>query len=115
MSEVKNKITVLWSSGDKEVFTKLVFPYCFNSMANNWWDEVSLIVWGPSEKLAAEDDEVQKNISQLVDSNIYVCACKWCSDQYNASEKLIGIGIDVKFMGEPLTEVLRSGEKVLTF
>ncbi len=115
MSEEQNKITLLWSSGDKEVFTKLVFPYCYNSMANNWWNEVTLIVWGPSEKLTAEDEEIQNNIKQLLDSNVNITSCKWCSDKYGVSEILADLGIDVKYMGEPLTEILHSNTKVLTF
>ena len=42
-------------------------------------------------------------------------ACKWCTDQYKVSDTLDSLGVDVKYMGEPLTEYIKSGYKVLTF
>jgi hypothetical protein len=42
-------------------------------------------------------------------------ACKACSDSYGASDALAGLGIDVKYMGSPLTEMLKEGRRVLCF
>jgi hypothetical protein len=46
---------------------------------------------------------------------IVVYACKACADQYGVADKLKELGIDVKYMGEPLTDFLKSDAKVITF
>ena len=57
------KLNVLWTSGDREVALKMVLMYSFNAKKRGWWDEVSLIVWGPSAKLLTEDPELQERIA----------------------------------------------------
>ncbi|MFC1502545.1 DsrE family protein [bacterium] len=111
----KDRLDILWTSGEKEVFTKVVYPYSLNSRKMGWWKEVSIIVWGPSSKLLSEDSELQDLIGKLKENGVILTACKWCSDQYEVSDKLKTLGIDVKYMGKPLTEYLKSGHKVLVF
>ena len=73
----EDKLAVLWTSGDREVALKMVFMYTYNSKLQGWWEDVTLIIWGPSAKLLSMDTEV-----------IY--------------------------MGEPLTDYLKNGWKVIT-
>ena len=42
-------------------------------------------------------------------------ACKACADSYGVSESLAGMGVEVKDMGQPLTEMLKGDWKDLTF
>jgi len=112
--EVSNAdLVVLWTSGDREVALKMVFMYVFNARTRGWWGDIRLIVWGPSSKLLAEDEEIRDYMSKIIESGIRVEACKACSDSYGVSGDLEEIGIDVKYMGEPFTEILKSGMKVL--
>lgn len=112
--EQPNKLLVLWTSADREVALKMVFMYTLNSKLHNWWGQVQLIVWGPSARLLAEDAELQYSVRKLVEKGVEVVACKACSDSYNVSEQLAALGIDVKYMGLPLTEMLKSGWTQLT-
>lgn len=105
---------VLWTSGSKEVALSMVFMYTLNSKTRGWWDEVTLIVWGPSAKLLATDDEIQGRICQMIDAGVHVTACIACAQMYGVVEILENLGIDVKPMGIPLTELLKSGKKVLS-
>ena len=57
-----DELDILWTTADKEVFTKVIFPYGLNSKKLSWWNEVELIVWGPSSKLLSEDEELQGKI-----------------------------------------------------
>lgn len=43
-----DRLMVIWSSGDREVALKMVFMYTRNAKIKGWWDEVKLVVWGPS-------------------------------------------------------------------
>jgi hypothetical protein len=110
-----DSLVVLWTSGDKEVATKMVFMYTMNSRKKNWWNAVTFIVWGPSAKLLSEDLELQKKIAEMKSLGIKLEACKGCSDQYGVSSALENLGIEVKYMGGPLTNYLKGEHRVLTF
>ena len=111
----KNSLVILWTSGNRDVALKMVFMYATNSKLWGWWDKVTIIVWGPSAKLLSEDKELQEKIIKLKTEKVIVEACKSCADQYNVSAKLQSLGIDVKYMGEPLTNYIKQGHYVLTF
>ena len=110
-----DKLIVVWTSADKEVALNMVFMYMLNAKKREWWKEVCLIVWGPSSKLLSEDLELQEYLARLKEAGVKIEACKACSDSYGVSDKLEEIGIEVKFMGVPLTHYLKDGCKVITF
>lgn len=108
-------LIILWTSGDPDVALKMVFMYAGASKSAGWWSHVHLIVWGPSSKLSSENIEIQKAIASLLEAGVVVEACKACANQYGVSEKLHKLGMDVKYMGKPLTEHLKAGRRVITF
>lgn len=108
------KLAVLWTSPDREVALKMVFMYTRNSKKYGWWDAIRLIVWGPSAKLLSQDEELQAYVKDMLQNDIEVAACKACADSYGISDILSNIGVEVLYMGEPLTEILKSDWKVIT-
>lgn len=111
----EGKLVILWTSGDRDVALKMVFMYAGNAPRNGWWDDITLIVWGPSAKLLASDGELQEAVSGLAAEGVTLEACKACADQYGVSGQLAEMGIDVRYMGEALTSYLKEGRRVLTF
>ena len=113
----KNKISILWTSGDPAVAEHVVMPYSFYSKKAGWFDEVRLIVWGPSSKLLSESEVFQKKIAELQEAGVKVEACVVCADSYGVSDQFREMGIEVIPMGKPLSDRLKSdGEwKVITF
>ena len=109
-----DKLVVLWTSGDREVALKMVFMYTYNAQARGWWDEVTLVVWGPSAKLLTEDRELQEYMAKIMEAGVNVKACKGCSDQYGVSEELEELGVTVLYIGKELTDYLKEGRKILT-
>jgi len=110
-----SRLAVLWTSGDRDVALKMVFMYTLNAKKQGWFDQVQLIVWGPSSKLLSVDEELQASIAEMKDAGVELTACKACADSYGVSEKLESLGIEVKYMGVPLTEMLQSDWVVTTF
>jgi hypothetical protein len=110
-----DKLCVIWSSGDREVALELVFKYTLNSKLKDWWTDVRLVVWGPSERLLTHDKELQDHVFALTKEGVEVMACKGCSDNYGVSTDLSELGVNVLYTGVPLTEMLKSGWTVLTF
>ena len=50
------KMVIVWTSGDREVALKMVFMYTLNAKTRGWWEDITLVVWGPSAKLLTEDE-----------------------------------------------------------
>ena len=114
MEDNSNKLAVLWTSGDPDLAEKMAFMYTFNAKKQGWFDEVVLIVWGPSAKLLSENKMLQDYVKQMQDAGIIVEACMACARMYQVDGKLQELGIDVKGMGVPLTNYLKEGWKTLS-
>ena len=110
-----NALVVIWTSQDPEVAENMVFMYAKNARARGWWDDVRLVIWGPSANLAASSPELQKQIRGLADAGVEILACKACADNYGVAHALEDLGISVMYMGEPLTQYLKAGLHVITF
>lgn len=110
----EDKLVILWTSGDPEVALKMVFMYAGNSPRFEWWEDITLIVWGPSAKLLAENKELQEAVQAMASSGIKLEACKACSDMYGVSDELVECGISVKYMGDALTGYIKEGRHILT-
>jgi hypothetical protein len=109
-----NKLNILWTTDNKETVLHMLVMYAINSRANNWWDEVNIIIWGASAKLAGEDKEIREVIAEMFEHGIKIEACKACCDHFGVTEELLKLGVDVKYMGELLTDYLKSDERMLT-
>lgn len=104
-----DELVVVWTSGDREVALKMAFMYTFNSRRFKWgFKGVTLVVWGPSAKLLVEDKELQEHVAKMKDAGVKLLACKKCADLYGVSDGLRRLGIEVKYMGKPLTDYLRN-------
>jgi len=110
-----SRLAVVWTSGDPEVAHQVCFMYTENAKKQKWFDEVTLIVWGPSARLLAGDKSLQARIKGMLDAGVKVQACLACADSYGVTEQLRKMGIDVKYMGKPFTDLIQQGWHILTF
>lgn len=108
------KLVVLWTSGDKDVAIKMVFMYTLNAKKRGWWEDITLVIWGPSAKILTEDKELQEYLDRIIESGVTVKACKGCSDQYGITEELEKLGINVLYIGKELTDYIKEGRELLT-
>ena len=72
----RNDVLVVWTSGDRDVALKMVFIYTANAKKSGWWDGVNLLVWGPSQKLLTEDQELQGRLAEMLDLGVRVEAAR---------------------------------------
>lgn len=114
MENNSNKLAVLWTSGDPDLAEKMAFMYTYNAKKQGWFDEVVLIVWGPSAKLLSENEMLQDYVKKMQDAGIKVEACMACARMYEVDGKLQELGIEVKGMGVPLTNYLKDGWRTLS-
>ncbi|TKG94098.1 hypothetical protein EYV94_15205 [Puteibacter caeruleilacunae] len=114
-SENANKLVVLWTSGEADVAHRMVFMYTHYAQQQKMWDEITLIIWGPSSRLLAGDVSLQKKVLAMKKDGVIVKACIVCADMYGVSDKFREMGFEVKGMGQPLTNYIKQGYRVLTF
>ncbi len=110
-----DKLVVLWTSDDPYVAERVAFMYTHAAKTAGWFGEVTLIIWGPSAKLVAEDLKVQEKLKAMQKDGVVIEACIVCANAYGVTDDLKDMGFVVKGMGSPLTGYLKSGAKVLTF
>jgi hypothetical protein len=70
---------------------------------------------GASQKLLAEDEELQDQLARMLDLGVRFVACKACADSYPVTEDLEDLGVDVFYTGQFLTDWMKSDGYVITF
>lgn len=110
-----NELLVVWTSDDPDVAVRMVFMYTTNAKKHGWWENVTMLVWGPSQKLLTESDVLKEKITEMLDAGVRVVACKACADSYPVTEHLEDLGVEVFYTGEFLTDWIKSDGAVITF
>ena len=104
---MSSKLLVIIASSDREkVLTALI--YARNAIKNSWVDDVKVVFFGPSEKLAAEDSEVSTRAKEI--AAIGECiACKAISDNKGVSDNLAKLGIKIEYVGIIISNLIKDG------
>ena len=110
----KKHLYMLWTNDNKLTAEKMVFMYSVNSLIHGWWEKVTVIVWGATAKLVAEDKEIQAMVQDAQEKGVHITACKACADQLGVTDQINALGIEVKYWGAPLTDALKQEETMLT-
>ena len=109
-------VAIVWTSGDPDVAHRMVLMYAGAAKRNEWFSEVRLVIWGPSQRLVVGDKDIRASIQRLQESGVVVEACLACADMYGIADDLREAGLEVRYMGQPLTRMLRSDEwAVMTY
>lgn len=118
ISEAKtpDRLTIVWTSGDPEVAHRMVLMYSHVAKTAGWFDEVRVIVWGPSSRLLAGDKDLQAKLKKMQADGVILQACVVCADSYGVSDQLRKLGLEVKGMGGPLSDFIKDDTvNVVTF
>jgi hypothetical protein len=109
-----NHLHILWTSDNPLTAHYMVFMYAVNALSNRWWEKVTVIIWGASAKLAAEDETVRERIKMAQEVGVVVTACYSCAMQLGVLDKLNEIGIETVGWGKPLSELLHNNAPLIT-
>ncbi len=111
---MNTKLNILWVNDNPQTAHTMVFMYATNAKSRAWFDEVEVIIWGPTAKLVAEDEGIQERIKLAMHTGVVVKACISCANMFGVTDKLKSLGIEVDGMGIPLTNILKENERLLT-
>lgn len=109
-----NELYILWTNDNPVTAEKMVFMYGMNSILKGWWEKVTIIIWGATAPLAAENTDIQKLIKKAQDVGVHLIACRACADQLGVTDKLEELGIEVVYTGELLTGIIKSKDPLIT-
>lgn len=110
----KTHLYILWTNDNPITAEKMVFMYAINGIRQGWWEEVTLIIWGAPALLVSKNGDIQDKVQEALDAGVHLTACKACADQLGVTAKLKELGIVVEYLGQPLTELLKNNEQLLT-
>ena len=110
-----NKVFAIITDTDREQALEVGLVYPLNCAKNKWLEEVKVIFFGPSEKLAAFDKQVQEKVKEIKSYGVEVLACKWCSDRMGITAQLEAEGINVVYVGPIISQLIKDGWAQLTF
>ncbi|MDF1881624.1 DsrE family protein [Sulfurimonas sp. MAG313] len=110
-----NKLLIVWSTEEIEVAKKMILLYSSVMLERGYWDEASIMIWGPSARLISQNTQLQNKIKEIAKTGVKFQACVVCTDEYGVSKTLKGLGIELIHTGEVLTQALQGDWKVLTF
>lgn len=109
-----DKLNILWTTDNKDTVFNMLSMYAINSKSKGWWKQVNIILWGASVKLAGHDTQVQTEILEMLNKGITIEACKDCCENFEVTDTITKLGVSVKYMGLPLTDYIKQGEKIIT-
>jgi hypothetical protein len=110
-----DKLVVVWTSDDPYLAERMVLMYAHGAKKNGWFNDVTIIIWGPSAKMVSENIKIQEKLKVMQNDGVEIQACIACADAYGVTEELKKMNFEVKGMGKPLSDYLKSDAKVLTF
>ena len=112
--EEPEKLYILWTNADPVTSEKMVLMYAINSLVSHWWQEVTVILWGATARLAAGNPTIREKIRIARQAGVRFSACRACAEQLGVSDMLVRDGIEVIYWGESLTRLLKEHETLLT-
>lgn len=105
---------ILWTSGDPVTAEHMVLMYATNARLNDWWDSVTVIIWGAPQRLVAESEAVRLRMKIARQAGVKFTACISCAMNLGLVETLEKENIEVIRWGEKLSELMQNGKHVLT-
>jgi hypothetical protein len=111
---MQKEAKILWTTNNKETSMNMVCLYAHNAKLKGWMNEVTILVWGASQQLIAQDKEIQEKIKAMIKDGVKIVACLKCADNLEITNDLTACNIDVFYTGEFLSEWIQSGDTIIT-
>ncbi|MDC7224692.1 MAG: DsrE family protein, partial [Spirochaetales bacterium] len=93
---------------------KMVCMYSRNALREGWWEGITIIVWGATVQYLATDEKIQQRIKEISAQGVHVSVCRSCAEQLGVTDRIEELGVELKFWGASLTEILQSDRKLIT-
>lgn len=110
---MEKKALIIISTGEREKALTGIL-YATNALKNKWLDDVKVILFGPFEKIVAEDPDLQQHLSAILAYQTPV-ACKFIADRDEISTSLKDLGVQLEYVGAMISEYIGEGYVPMVF
>ena len=100
---MKKELLVNWTTDNFDTAMHMVLLYTYNAKKLGWFNEITLLVWGASQKLLTSNAQIQEQIKMMETVGVRVIACKKCAQDQGVEDELSACGVEVFYTGEVLT------------
>ena len=105
---------ILWTNSNPVTSEHMVLVYATNAMLNRWYDKVTVILWGDTQKLALENEAIQLKMMLAKQAGVKFTACVTCSRNLGCTAELEQNDIENVRWGERLSLLMQEGKPLLT-
>ena len=104
---MSTKLLVIIATGNREK-ARAGLMYARNVLKHKWLDNIQVVFFGPSEKLAANDKEITWFIKEIT-AKCKCFACKAIAEEEGLTEKLGETGVHVEYVGSIISDAIKNG------
>ncbi len=104
-----SKVVIILANPNEEVL-KTGILYGSNAVKYNWFEDVKFFVFGASQEVILENDELLNTLKEL-----QAVACKFVAKQKGIDEIYKEKGFKLEYIGEPLSKLINEGYVPMVF
>ena len=112
---MKNEVMIVWATDNRDTILNTICLYALNAKVEGWFDDVTLVVWGASQQVASEDEEIIAKIKEMIAAGVKIVACKKYAENKYIESHLESCGIEVFYTGKLISDWAKSGKPLMTF
>jgi hypothetical protein len=102
------RVAVIIGTGERDK-AEAGLMYAVNAVKCGWLDDVQLFFFGPSEALLLQDEDLQEYLREFGRLGRSATACRFLADREGTSGDLTGLGLEVSYVGEKISELIKAG------
>ncbi|NPV88305.1 hypothetical protein HPY42_02085 [Coprothermobacteraceae bacterium] len=110
----RKKVLIIISSRDKSVITAGLLM-ALASKRQGLYEDIKVHFFGPSQRVAVEDEEVQQYIADLIKEGINPLACEAISRQFDLTVQLHDMGFDIVQIPVEISRLVNQGYVPMVF
>ena len=111
---MQNHAKILWTTDNKDTALNMICLYAQNAKIQGWIENVTILIWGASQTLVSQDEEIQAKIKEMINDGVEVIACLACAQKVGVVDSLQSCGINTFYTGEILSDWIKSGENIVS-
>jgi hypothetical protein len=113
MEPVRRILIILSTAEREKAMAGLMFAK--NTHDNHWFDDVRVVLFGPIERLLAEDKEIRDLGAEVFKVTAKPVACKAFADDAKVSAAIKNLGCEIDQVGGIISECIRNVYVPLVF
>lgn len=105
---MSDRIVVIIATGERAK-AQAGLMYAVNATKYGWLEDVKIVFFGPSESLLLEDEDLQELLREFHRHEQKAIACKYVASRTGAGDGLGALGVDVVYVGELISNLIKDG------